>query len=602
MFSDHGRVSGPRRARAEGAARSLRPLAVSVVPEDTARLARAACRTNSRTSPSATSRGPASRSAPAPTCSRAAANRPSPPRSWPSSPAGNAPQGCRRPRPPTRCARGSTGVTSPAWNWTTPAPTPRSSARPARGGWPARGKRCSSKPSFPDVGSAAGARRGRQRTDSTHVRAAIRARNRLEAVGALLRHALNSPAVAAPDWRAAHAAPAGAARYGRRVALALAIGADGQARLRAVYAAAAPTWPREVPAVGTRRRARGRRYRRDAAGIRRRVSGDLPPAAVFSGSPPDDAAHYARKRATPWVGHKVRIAEACDDDSPHPIISVATAAGPTADGAATPAIHAALKPRDLLPRVHIADTGSLDAELLVSSRDGYRVALLGPVRGGHRWRARAGEGFPAQQCPSDGDKRRATCPAGRTSSSRTPAVDDRPNDVITSRPRAPIAATAPTSCGAAGRQRSTRVGRLPSVRRQGLRHRSPPGRARRRRPAPGPPPCARGPHLRPAPHAVYRPGADTPRPCLHRHGAQFLAPRWGAHRATARPVRSRTTRSAAGQCGGRLRVGEFAKPVFSVANPPCLLRVATGIKHRHRVSRRRPLPPDARCRSAAPAG
>jgi transposase len=47
--------------------------------------------------------------------------------------------------------------------------------------------------------------RGRQRTDSTHVLAAIRVLNRLELVGETLRHALNSLAVAAPDWLRAHA-------------------------------------------------------------------------------------------------------------------------------------------------------------------------------------------------------------------------------------------------------------------------------------------------------------------------------------------------------------------------------------------------------------
>ena len=41
--------------------------------------------------------------------------------------------------------------------------------------------------------------RGHQRTDSTHVLAAIRALNRLELVGEILRHALHSRAVVAPD-------------------------------------------------------------------------------------------------------------------------------------------------------------------------------------------------------------------------------------------------------------------------------------------------------------------------------------------------------------------------------------------------------------------
>ena len=42
--------------------------------------------------------------------------------------------------------------------------------------------------------------RGRQRTDSTHVLAAVRALNRWECVGETRRHALNVLAEVAPDW------------------------------------------------------------------------------------------------------------------------------------------------------------------------------------------------------------------------------------------------------------------------------------------------------------------------------------------------------------------------------------------------------------------
>jgi transposase len=42
--------------------------------------------------------------------------------------------------------------------------------------------------------------RGKQRTDSTHVLAAIRNLNRLELAGETMRHALNSLAVVVPDW------------------------------------------------------------------------------------------------------------------------------------------------------------------------------------------------------------------------------------------------------------------------------------------------------------------------------------------------------------------------------------------------------------------
>jgi len=59
--------------------------------------------------------------------------------------------------------------------------------------------------------------RGRQRTDSTHILAAVRTLNRLERVGETMRHALNTLAEVAPHWLRAHAVPEWYERYGRRM-------------------------------------------------------------------------------------------------------------------------------------------------------------------------------------------------------------------------------------------------------------------------------------------------------------------------------------------------------------------------------------------------
>ena len=59
--------------------------------------------------------------------------------------------------------------------------------------------------------------RGRQRTDSTHVLAAVRVLNRLERVGETMRAALNDLAVMAPDWLQALAPAEWYRRDGRRV-------------------------------------------------------------------------------------------------------------------------------------------------------------------------------------------------------------------------------------------------------------------------------------------------------------------------------------------------------------------------------------------------
>jgi transposase len=109
--------------------------------------------------------------------------------------------------------------------------------------------------------------RGRQRTDSTHVLAAICDLNRLECVGETLRHTLNVLAEVAPDWLLAQTPPEWFERYSRRfdeyrfpkaqtqrLELAETIGTDGHRLLEAVYEPSAPAWSVELPAVETLRR------------------------------------------------------------------------------------------------------------------------------------------------------------------------------------------------------------------------------------------------------------------------------------------------------------------------------------------------------------
>ncbi len=290
--------------------------------------------------------------------------------------------------------------------------------------------------------------RGRQRTDSTHILAAVRALNRIELVGETLRHALNDLAVVAPDWLRTLSPPAWAERYARRAeddrlptgkeareTRALTIGADGALLLAAVYAPAAPPWLRHVPAVETLRRVWVQNYYRVGAAEESHVQWrtdeqGIPPASLFVSSPYDADAHLAKKNTTQWVGYKVHITETCDDERPRVITNVETTPGPAADGSVTPIIHAHLKDKDLLPQLHSVDTGFLDAALLVESQRDYAVDLCGPTRGDYRWQAHADKGFAAQQFQIDWEQERARCPQGHTSVSWTPAIDKRTNEVI----------------------------------------------------------------------------------------------------------------------------------------------------------------------------
>jgi transposase len=124
------------------------------------------------------------------------------------------------------------------------------------------------------------------------------------------------------------------------------------------------------------------------------------------------------------VGYKIHLTETCEDDLPNLISHVEATLAPVADGARTPSIHAA--PEDK----HLLDTGYLDAELFATIPAANGVDLIGPTRPDVKRQARAGQGFAAEAFTINGERRQATCPEGRTSSSWTPAVDNRKNDVI----------------------------------------------------------------------------------------------------------------------------------------------------------------------------
>src|SRR3954447_18304168 len=131
--------------------------------------------------------------------------------------------------------------------------------------------------------------RGKQRTDSTHVLAAVHDLHLLELVAETLRAALDDLAAIVPDWLRTIARPDWFERYGRRVedyrlpkgraereALALAVGADGFALLDALDAPEAPAAAREVPMVATLRDVwRGRHARGGGGRAARRVGGAL---------------------------------------------------------------------------------------------------------------------------------------------------------------------------------------------------------------------------------------------------------------------------------------------------------------------------------------
>jgi len=272
--------------------------------------------------------------------------------------------------------------------------------------------------------------RGQQRTDSTHVLAAIRTLNRLMLVGETMRFALNQLAQVVPDWLRALSPPAWFERYSRRVEeyrlpsakqarsdLAATIGAEGFVLLTAVYASAAPAAARALPALDILRQVWLQQYYAPAAdgSTRWREADDTAPASHLIHSPYDLEARYSTKHELHWVGYKTHVTETCDPDLPHLITHVETTQATTPDNTVLSDIHTALAVKELLPREHLLDGGYPSSAQLVTSQTEHAIDVVAPVREDPHWQGRAQTGFGVDCFVLDWEARQATCPQGQTS-------------------------------------------------------------------------------------------------------------------------------------------------------------------------------------------
>ena len=280
---------------------------------------------------------------------------------------------------------------------------------------------------------------GRQRTDSTHVLAAIRGMNRLELAGETVRAALEALAAAAPDWLAAVIDDSWQRVYGQRIdtlrlpasqaartKLAEQYGRDGYRLLEAVRALGAPGWLGELPALTALRAIWVQQYYRTGEHAEKVIWREpgkegIPPGRLKLVSPYDLDARYCEKRGKGWEGYKVHISETCCEpepggtrESPNLITSVATTEASVPDALMTEPVHDLLQATGLAPGEHVVDAGYTSGALLLSAR-ARGITLLGPLTAGSGSKGQA-PGYTNDAFTIDWDRQQATCPQGATSS------------------------------------------------------------------------------------------------------------------------------------------------------------------------------------------
>jgi transposase len=267
-----------------------------------------------------------------------------------------------------------------------------------------------------------------QRTDSTHVLAAVRDLTRLELITEAVRAALEELARTADyalnglvdeDW---------GRRYGRPVRLGKnptrpktrinTTGADARRLLEHL----SRNYPGLLggPQVQALRQVLVQNYYWDSTGrLRWREDDDgsgLPPSANRIVSPYDLTARYARRgQVTRWKGFLAHVTETCSDDGPNVITDVVTMPATSADTEVLPGIHTRLERRSLRPDQHLVDGGYTSLVHLEQAEREHQITVVGPLPGNPTHQHRRGEGFARDDFRIDFDRQEVTCPQGQVS-------------------------------------------------------------------------------------------------------------------------------------------------------------------------------------------
>ncbi len=299
---------------------------------------------------------------------------------------------------------------------------------------------------------------GKQRTDSTHVMAAVRALHTIELAGESVRAAMEALAAACPDWLAQRFCVSDwTRRYGARIdswrlpagkaerdRLTIEYARDGYALVAACYEQAAPPWAREIPAVQMLRmmlvqnftRGHDERGREVISGREPGLESGVPPAHLKISSPYDTGARWGAKTDLRWLGWKLHISETCDgppgcgcprdwgapapgrcahDVRPNLITHVATTDATVPDSEMTIAVSAALARKNLAPGRHYLDSGYASARSMLEAARLSGTTLVTPLLADTSRQAREKSGYDRSAFTIDYGARTATCPQGSTS-------------------------------------------------------------------------------------------------------------------------------------------------------------------------------------------
>ena len=282
--------------------------------------------------------------------------------------------------------------------------------------------------------------RGKQRTDSTRVLAAIRVLNRLELVAETLRAALNELATVASEWLQQVALESWYQRYASRIedtrlpesatareVYAQTVGDDIYYLLECLKESQLSIDWQQLPSIMALKLVWQRHYevitdeKTGFQQVRFKPKHELAKSAEGIESPYDVEARYRSRYELSWTGYMVHVSETCDDDACHLITQVMTTPATVHEAQCTEAIHQALLDKHLPPSEHFVDSAYVDAHLLVAAQ-AQGLTMVGPARPNVTWQTRTENAFDFTQFTVDWEQQRVTCPQGKQSISWSPLI------------------------------------------------------------------------------------------------------------------------------------------------------------------------------------
>lgn len=282
-------------------------------------------------------------------------------------------------------------------------------------------------------------KKGKQRTDATHVLGQIRSMSRLELVLETMRVALSAVVSADAKWflenlPASYSERYQEKRYDYRMKreeidqLMKQAGQDGRCLLEQLE-----QMPQlvDLEQVQLLKRVLAEQFL-DATACEVMINPDADCDGGTSQSKPKDKsdtiqsphepdARYAKKRGKGWQGYKVQVTDSADEEAAHFIIDIQVTPANESDHQALDDIQDRLAARDLSPDKHYVDQAYMSGEHLASSRE-HDIDLRGYVQANASSKA---EGFRLQDFDIDIQNESATCPAGKHSVRWSPVSDTK---------------------------------------------------------------------------------------------------------------------------------------------------------------------------------